>query len=177
MLSFLKGTGYSLLQSDFRGVPATQNGTIVQGNIVYKNAAGVITIGAVSNLVASTDLIGIAMNNDLDGDVNEANSIGALAFDGETVIQTDQVSGSISASNYPIGTPLTYTTTTGLFTTGTIGTNRIVGIVEGVFSFPGTLTTVASSGYNSVPNGTAVASQNVQVQAPTTVLTIKLLSA
>lgn len=178
MISFLKGPAYSLGQSDWRGNVAT-SGSIVQGSVVRLDATtGNVLLGSsvTTELPGTADLLGLALNADTDGDVLESGKIGAIAFDGISVIQTDQVSGTISASNYPIGTPLTVNSS-GVFTTGTVGTHKILGIVEGVFSFPGTLTTVNSSGYNSVPNGTAVAGVATQVQAPTTVLTIKLLSA
>jgi hypothetical protein len=180
MISFLKGTAYSLLQSDWRGNLAT-SGSIVEGSVVRLDpSTGNCLLGSsvATELPGTADLLGLALNSDVSGDVIESGKIGAIALDGQSVIQTDQVSGTISAANYPIGTTLTVTSA-GVWTTGTVGTHKICGVVDGpgAVSFPGVATTVASSGYNSVPNGTAVASQNIGVQAPIQVLTIKLLSA
>ena len=178
MLNFVKGTGYSLQQSDFRGALAT-SGTIVQGAIVrLDNATGNILLGSsvTTELVATADLLGVALNNDTDGDVVESGKIGAVAFDGNTVIQTDQTAVSPpTASAYPVGSFVT-ANSSGQFTAATVGTHKLLGVVEGVGSIPGVATNVTSSGYTNT-SGTVISGQSIGVQAPVTVLTIKLLAA
>jgi len=176
-LNFVKGTAYSLLQSDFRGNLAT-SGTIVPGAIVRLDPTTQnILLGSsvTTELVATADLLGIALNSDLDGDCLESGKLAASAFDGNSVIQTDQVSGTISTSNYPVGTFLT-ANSSGQFTTATVGTHKLLGVVEGVGTIPGVATTITSAGYTNT-NGVVVAGVATGVQAPITVLTIKLLAA
>lgn len=180
MISYLKGPAYSLLQSDWKGNLAT-SGTIVQGSIIRLDpTTGNALLGSsvATELVATADLLGIAINADTDQDAIESGKIGAIAFDGISVIQTDQVSGTITAAAYPVGTLLT-ANSSGLWTAASVGTDKLLGVVDGpgATTFPGTLTTVTSAGYTSVPSGATVAGVATQVQAPITVLTIKLLAA
>jgi len=178
-LNFVKGIAYGLNQSDFRGTVAT-SGTIVQGSIVrLDNTTGNILLGSsvTTELVATADLLGVSLNNDTDGDVLESGKIAAIAFDGNSVIQTDQTAVSPpTASAYPIGSFVT-ANSSGQFTAATVGTHKLLGVVEGVGTIPGVATNVTSSGYTSVPSGTSVAGVATGVQAPITVLTIKLLAA
>lgn len=162
MINFKKGISYSLLQSDFIGtLPSSLQG-VVAGNVVRLDpTTGNILLGSsTSGPVTTVDLLGFAINNDTDGDVTESGKLGAIALDGNSVIETDQVATAITTTNYPVGTKLTTNTSGTVQAAGS--TDRIIGTVEGIRNLP-KLTTVNSS--QGVPT---------QVQSFVPVLAIKL---
>jgi hypothetical protein len=176
MISFLKGQAYTLAQTDFRGGVAT-SGTIFAGSAVRLDptTSNILLGSSTTTPVASSnqDLLGFSLNNDTDGDVLESGKIAAIGLDGNTVIETDQVSGgqsAITAANFPVGSKVTVNSSGVLVAAGS--TDLVVGRVYGVRAFPGVATTATSSSGSIVGGGTSVA-----IQGPIQVLQVKLGSA
>lgn len=171
MINFKKGNGHSLKQTDKIG-KAKSGEAVLAGMVVHIDTNGDIIKGG----AATTDLLGFAVNSQTDGDVLESGKIGYVLPDGSTVIETDQVkivTGSIiNATDYPVGQAVTYGTSgdLGLVKPGTVGTDRILGYVEGIRDFPWTASVTQS--YKDVAGNSK--SNVVTTQKNIKVLGIKL---
>jgi hypothetical protein len=88
-----------------------------------------------ASVTPNDDLLGFAINNGTDGDVVESGKMGMFLLDGASVIETDKAALAITSSNYAIGAPIK-AGTDGTVATGTPGTDRIIGYVEGIRSLP-----------------------------------------
>jgi len=154
MINIKKGTAHSLQQSDLRGTVTSNTGNVLAGSLCYLSngtaynsitaAAGSIALAGGAAAVSSTQgcpgIRGFAINNLGDGDVIESGKIALYTLDGESIIETDQVdltgdsASSISATSYPIGTPIYQSQSAAgkvaKLATGTPG--PIIGWVEGI---------------------------------------------
>jgi len=160
MINFKKGPGLSLRQVNYLARPATGS-AIEAGHIVrLADNAGVLEAskGASTSTADLNTLYGFAINDYRDGDVIASNVIGVCALDGQSVVETDKVSGTLSLGAYPIGTKVSVDTA-GLVKVASAN-DRVIGQVEGVRSIPGRAVTI---------NGVAS-------QGPVTVLGVKLSS-
>lgn len=134
MINFKKGPGLSLGQSD-KVAKLAASQAIEAGHVVrIDSVTGMVTKGA--SATPNDDLLGFAINNGTDGDVVESGKMGVYLLDGASVIETDKAALAITSANYPIGTPLKADENTGAVSTGTVGTHRIIGFVEGIRSLP-----------------------------------------
>jgi hypothetical protein len=142
MINVKKGSAHSLQQTDYRGInpnPSQYTGAgtvITAGELVYLNA-GVVTAVPTTGGATLVGLKGFAINNSYDGDAIESQKIAVYALDGSSILETDQVDGTINASNYPIGTALYPSATTAGnvgATNGTAGNAwpAPIGWVEGI---------------------------------------------
>jgi hypothetical protein len=153
MINIKKGTAHSLQQSDFTGslsfsdpfnrVPTVN---VTAGQIVSVTGAptqntdgSAVPPPIVLGLGALTDKVGFAVTNTNEGDAIESQRVGAIALDGNSVIETDQVvSGvTLSGANFPYGAPVYAIVGTGAtagFVTNTsnTGANKLVGTVDGI---------------------------------------------
>lgn len=181
MINFKKGPALSLQQVNYVGKPDASDTTpstgIVAGMVVRVNTDSTIGTGSTGTLANDRKaLFGFAINNQSSGDVIESGVIGVYALDGASVIETDQVDQDITASNFPIGQPLSMNAN-GQVTARDSGnsnakidastfTGKIIGYVEGIRSLPGkqNTTTTLSTG------------RSFTYQSPVTVLGVKLAS-
>lgn len=136
MLQVIKGTAFSLQQSDMRGLaPGT---AVLAGSVAYVNSSGVVTLGG----TGSAGVRGLTINNSTDGDVLESGKIALYSFDGNSIVATDQVdlttdsTSAINATNYPVGTPIYASTTAGLVAKTTTTNGPIIGWVTEVRQSP-----------------------------------------
>lgn len=162
MINFKKGPALSLHQVNYIGKAKSGEG-VVAGMVVQIDATtGEVVKPTIAGSVADkAKLFGFAINNQDSGDVIESNAIGVYALDGASVVETDQVVGTIDAGTYPVGTLLKVQTGTGkLEAAATNYDGKIIGQVEGIRSIPGVVATI---------NG-------VKVQGSKTVLGVKLFS-
>lgn len=159
MINFKKGPALSLHQVNYIGKAKASEG-VVAGMVVQLNSSGEVVKASVTNDPADKALIlGFAINNQDSGDVIESNAIGIYALDGASVIETDQVSGDINTTNFPVGSLLSATAGQVVkVTTGFAG--KVIGQVEGIRTIPGVVETISG----------------VKVQGSKTVLGVKLLS-
>ena len=137
MINARKGPAHSLGQTDFIGSLYASEG-VVAGMLVYKTTAGEIRKVAT---IGSTDAqVGFAVTNQDEGDAIESNKIGAYALDGGSVIETDQFTGTYTASD--VGKPVIYSGTAGKVkavassTLATGGANVGAKVVGKVFDAP-----------------------------------------
>ena len=142
MFNVKKGVGLTLAQSDVaRPLTASTPGYVLAGMLCRVITAGTISLGLTG---ASTygvgDLVGFAINNYTDGDVIESGKLGLFMLDGGSVVETDKVTGTINATNYPIGAALSGGTDGNVALASSInsGTNKIIGWVEGIRTLPST---------------------------------------
>lgn len=169
MINIKKGTAHTLQQSDRRGrVRPGEN--IVAGMLVNVNLAGEAIRGLAANGGAD-GLHGFALNGQTDGDVIESGSIGVLLLDGNSVIETDQVTGTINPANFPIGASVSVDGVTGRVKIGAAG-EQSVGAVEGIRQLPHSA--VLSQNYVDVGGVTRTNTSRQPVMV--TVLGIKLAS-
>lgn len=152
MINFKKGNGHSLNQTDKIGKAKAAEG-VVAGMFVNVDVNGDVVKGG-----AATGVLGFAVNNQTDGDVIESGKIGVVLLDGNTVVETDQVKivtgSAINATDYPVGTALTFGTVggdIGLVRAQT-GVERIIGYVEGIRDLPWTQS--VSQNYKDVAGNT-----------------------
>jgi hypothetical protein len=129
MINVKKGTAHSLQQSDIRG-KAPAAGGVVAGMVCYLNTSGAIIKGAVPN--GSTGIVGFAINDSVDGDVIESGKIALYQLDGNSIIETDQVSNTANSTNFPIGKAVYVEPATGLITTTAASNAGPIGWVEGI---------------------------------------------
>lgn len=170
MINFKKGNGHSLHQTDKTG-KAKANEAVIAGMFVNIDTSGDVVKGG-----AATGVLGFAVNNQTDGDVIESGKIGVVLLDGNTVLETDQVKivtgSTINATDYPVGTALTYGTVGGDIgkVRAQTGVERIIGYVEGIRDFPWTES--VSQNYKNVAGTTLT--NTVTTQKFIKVLGIKL---
>jgi len=177
MINVKKGTAHSLQQADVRGTWITG---VVSGMVCYVDGTdnpGQIAIGAVP--LNKTGILGFAINDSTDGDAIESNKIALYTLDGQSVIETDQVTQTVNSTNFPIGTPVYAAVTTGLVTNVATGQAGPIGWVEGIRSLQADLSVAAGSqNYPSTDSSgnTTTKSINVKVQKNVPCLSIKLAS-
>jgi hypothetical protein len=169
MINIKKGTAHTLQQSDRRGKIRAGEG-VVSGMLVNVNLTEEVVKGLAGNGGAD-GIHGFALNSQTDGDVIESGTIGVLLLDGNSVVETDQVTGTINAANFPIGAPVSIDGVTGKVKAG-VATEMGVGVVEGIRQLPST--SILSQDYKNIAGNTMtnVSRQPVMV----TVLGIKLAS-
>lgn len=109
MINVRKGTAHSLAQSDFVGLAKASEG-VEAGMLVQKNSSGQIV--KVTSAAAADALLGFAFTNQDEGDSIESGKIGAYSLDGNTVIETDQFTGTYTAAD--VGKPVIYGGTAGI---------------------------------------------------------------
>lgn len=98
MINVRKGTAHSLLQTDFVGnLKANEN--VVAGMLVRKDSSGDIVKVTTLTTAAESGLVGFALTNYDEGDAIESQKIGAYALDGGSVIETDQVTSSLTVGS------------------------------------------------------------------------------
>lgn len=137
MINIKKGTAHSLAQSDKIAL-ALAGQAVVAGMVVHIDPSAGTCIKGVTGSTGTygvSDLVGFAINNQTDGDVIESGKIGFYLLDGNSIIETDQAAASVTAGNYPIGTPLTGSGTAGTVKVAASG-DRIIGYVEGIRTLP-----------------------------------------
>jgi hypothetical protein len=183
MINVKKGPAHSLGQSDLRGAITSNTGTVIAGALCYlangttynsiTPAAGSVALAGGAAAVSATQgcpgIRGFAINSITDGDVIESGKLALYLLDGQSIIETDQVdytgdSGTLTATTYPIGTPLYQSQTAAgkvsKLTSGTPG--PVIGYVEGIrylqLSQPGA--TNASAGTQSYTSATEAAAYN-----------------
>jgi len=168
MINIKKGTGLTLAQTSKVGNAKAGEG-IVAGMVV--NFGITSDDGNVLKGSSATTLVGLAINNQTDGDVIESGKIGVYLLDGASVVETDQSALTINSTNYPVGSAV-YALTSGLVTNvNTVA--KLIGTVEGIRDLPaplGVSINAASNGLTPVLN----AGGAVKVQSTVTVLGIKL---
>jgi hypothetical protein len=174
MINAKKGSAHSLQQTDRVGLIKDGEG-VVAGMVCRVNTSNEVVKGS-SSAPAANDLLGFAINNQTDGDVIASGRLAMYLLDGSSVIESDQSTVAINASNYPIGARV-YAIDSG----DNLGkfapydsdhaTRRIVGTVEGIRSLPGRTAAVSQS-YKNLAGETITTS--VVVPVDTTVLGIKL---
>lgn len=136
MINFRKGPGHSLTQTDFIGALKASEG-VVAGMLVYKNNSGEIEKVETLTNAAEKGLVGFAITNQDEGDAIASGKIGAIALDGGTVIETDQVTTSLSGlTAADIGKAVVADGSTQgkvkVVAIGSVGTSRVVGTVYDV---------------------------------------------
>lgn len=168
MINFKKGNGHSLKQTDKLGNAKVGEG-VVAGMVVHVDSNGDVIKGG----NAATNLLGFAANDQTDSDVIESGKIGMIMLDGNTVIETDQVTittgSTINFTDFPIGAAVTYDSTTGNVIK-VASTERVLGYVEGIRTLPNTVNVTQS--YKNIAGTTL--SNTVATQKFVNVLGIKL---
>ena len=133
MINVRKGTAHSLSQTDFVGnLKANEN--VVAGMLVRKDSSGDIVKVTTLTTAAESGLVGFALTNYNEGDAIESQKIGAYALDGGSVIETDQVTSSLTVgSNTQIGFAVVADGSTAgkvkVVAHGSVSTSRIIGTV------------------------------------------------
>lgn len=166
MINVKKGTAHSLQQSDLRG-KAKAGEAVVAGMLCQIDTNGDVIKGVTSQGVAN--LLGFAINDQTAGDVIESGKIALYALDGNSVIETDQAAADITTSNYPVGTRLAGSTTTGLVKAWESG-DRVVGYVEGIRELPTAAST--SQAYLNLAGDSVTTTKTIQKKVK--LLAIKL---
>lgn len=95
MINVRKGNAHSLAQTDFVGTTLADE-AVVAGMLVVKNSSGQIVQAGTLATSADVGLIGFAVTNQSEGDAIESGKLGAYALDGSSVIETDQVTNTLS---------------------------------------------------------------------------------
>lgn len=148
MINVRKGPAHGLSQTDFVGDLTADEG-VVAGMLVRKGANGAITKVTTLTTAAESGLVGFAVTNQSEGDAIESGKIGAYALDGGSVIETDQVTTSLSGlTASDIGKAVVADGSTAgkvkVVAHGSVSTSRIIGTVYDVpryiyVGFTGTL--------------------------------------
>jgi hypothetical protein len=133
MINVRKGTAHSLSQTDFVGNLKTDE-NVVAGMLVRKDSSGDIVKVTTLTTAAESGLVGFALTNYNEGDAIESQKIGAYALDGGSVIETDQVTSSLTlGSNTQIGFAVVADGSTAgkvkVVAHGSVSTSRIIGTV------------------------------------------------
>jgi hypothetical protein len=136
MLNVRKGNAHSLSQTDFTGTLKANEG-VVAGMLVRKNSDGDIVKVTTLTTAAESGLVGFAVNSQADGDAIESGKIGAYALDGGSVIETDQVTTSLSGlTAADIGKAVVADGSTAgsvkVVAHGSVSTSRVIGTVYDV---------------------------------------------
>lgn len=135
MINFKKGPALSLHQVNYIGSAKTDE-NVVAGMVVAINGSNQVVKATITNDADDKDgLYGFAINNQSAGDVIESGKIGVYALDGASVVETDQATVSITASNYPVGT-LVSATAGKVAPVGNTFAGKIIGQVEGIRVIP-----------------------------------------
>jgi len=95
MINVRKGSAHSLSQTDFIGAAKDSEG-VEAGMLVRKDSNGQIVKVTTLTTAADSGQVGFAVTNQDEGDAIESGKIGAYALDGGSVIETDQVTTSLS---------------------------------------------------------------------------------
>lgn len=95
MINIKKGTAHSLTQSDFVGLAKANEG-VDAGMVVRIDSSGNMVKGP-TNAAAADDRLGLAITTQSQGDAIASGKISAYALDGNSVIGTDYVTGSLSS--------------------------------------------------------------------------------
>lgn len=110
MINVRKGTAHSLLQTDVVGAVTVNasrteakttggNASITAGMFCQKNTSGNIELITTCTTAADYGQLGFAVNNGVDGDVIETGKVGLYLLDGGSVIETDQVTTSLTVGS------------------------------------------------------------------------------
>jgi hypothetical protein len=135
MINFKKGPALSLHQVNYIG-SAKAGENVVAGMVVAINGSNQVVKATITDNANDKDgIYGFAINNQAAGDVIESGKIGVYALDGASVVETDQTTADIDATNYPLGS----------FVSATAGkvapvangfAGKVIGHVEGIRSIP-----------------------------------------
>lgn len=169
MINIKKGTGLTLAQVSKVG-NAKAGEAVVAGMAVHFGITS--DDGNVLKGGIAAGLVGLAINNQTDGDVIESGKIGVYLLDGASVIETDQVYDTVNATNFPVGAAV-YALDNGLLSKTDTDSNKQIGVVEGIRDLPanGNVSiNAASNGLTPVVNYGGVN----KVQGIVTVLGVKL---
>lgn len=134
MINVRKGNAHSLAQTDFIGALKADE-DVVAGMLVVKNSSGEIVQAPTIETDEDVGLIGFALTNQDEGDAIESGKIGAYALDGSSVIETDQVTNTISGLGAGDVGKAVISGDNGQVTVvahGSVSTNRIIGTVYDV---------------------------------------------
>lgn len=136
MLNVRKGPAHSLGQTDFVGTLVTDEG-VVAGMLVRRNSTGGIVKVTTLTTAAESSQVGFAITTQSEGDAIESGKIGALALDGGSIIETDQVTTDYSAfTAADIGKAVVADGSTAgkvkVVAHGSVSTSRVIGIVAEV---------------------------------------------
>jgi hypothetical protein len=135
MINFKKGPALSLHQVNYIGKAKT-NEAVVAGMVVQIDGSGDVVKASITNNTDDKDgIFGFAINNQTSGDVIESGKIGVYALDGATVVETDQTSVTINATNYPTGAYLSATAGKVVKVDNTFA-GKVIGQVEGIRVIP-----------------------------------------
>jgi hypothetical protein len=133
MINVRKGTAHSLAQTDFIGAAYTGEG-VVAGMLVQKDTSGnVRIITSASNFDTAHDVgqVGFAVTNQDEGDAIESGKIGVYGLDGDSVLETDQFTGTYTVAD--IGKSVVFDGTAAgqvkAVAHGAVGTARVLGTV------------------------------------------------
>lgn len=148
MINVRKGSAHSLAQTDFIGAAKTSEG-VVAGMLVRKDSSGDIVKVTTLTTAAESGIVGFAVTNQDEGDAIESGKIGVYALDGGSVIETDQVTTSLSGLGAgDVGKAVVADGSTAgkvkVVAHGSVSTSRIIGTVYDVprnifVGFTGTL--------------------------------------
>lgn len=166
MINIKKGTALSLKQSDKL---ATAIAGVTAGMVVSLDVSNPSTIFIGVTGQGADNLVGFAINNSTDGDVISVGKIGIYVLDGNSVIETDQVTGTINATNFPVGNRVAADGTTGAVKLWASG-DRVLGYVDSIRSLPSTKS--VTQNYTDVTGATVSTTQTIQ--NTTALLGIKL---
>ena len=168
MINIKKGTGLSLQQSDRVGTALSGQG-VVAGMVVRLDTSGNVVVGP-TNAAAADDLLGFALNNQTDSDVIASGKIGYIHLDGSSVIETDQVTGTINSTNFVLGARVSADPSSLGNVRAWQSGDRVLGYVDGIRTLPGISS--VSQNYQNIAGSTLTNTSNQQVFV--TVLAIKL---
>ena len=98
MINVRKGTAHSLAQTDFTGAAKTDE-AVVAGMLVAKDTSVDIVKLTTLTTAAEAGQVGFALTNQAEGDSIESGLIGVYALDGNSVIETDQFTGSYTIAD------------------------------------------------------------------------------
>lgn len=170
MINVKKGTAHSMQQSDAIGLNKVSE-AVLAGMLVNLNSSGEVIKGVTSQGVDNK--LGFAVNSYTDGDVLESGKIGLYNLDGNSIIETDQVTivtGTvINVTDYPIGSRVAGDTTTGKIKIWASG-DRVVGYVDSLRTLPSTAS--ISQNYKNVAGSTLT--KTITTQTGVILLGIKL---
>ncbi len=148
MINIRKGNAHSLQQTDFIGTIKSGE-DIVAGMLVRKNSSGEMVKVTTLTTAEDSGVVGFAVTTQSEGDAIESGKIGALALDGGSVIETDQVTTSLSGlTAADIGKAVVADGSTAgkvkVVAHGGVSTSRVIGVVYDVpryiyVGFTGTL--------------------------------------
>ncbi|NBQ68976.1 MAG: hypothetical protein EBU46_09155 [Nitrosomonadaceae bacterium] len=134
MINVKKGSAHSLQQTDKVGLAKANEG-VVAGMVCRINTSNEVVKGP-TDAAAADDLLGFAINNQTDGDVIESGKISLYLLDGSSVIETDQSTATINATNYPVGTRVAAIPDGSGKVRPWQSGDRVIGYVEGVRDLP-----------------------------------------